>query len=84
MPYGFAFVRVDIRGTGDSDGVLLGEYLQQEQDDALEVIAWLARQPWSNGSVGMRGISWGGFNSSANSGSRASGVEGHHSQLRHR
>jgi predicted acyl esterase len=63
VPYGFAFVRVDIRGSGDSDGVLLGEYLQQEQDDALEVIAWLARQPWSNGSVGMRGISWGGFNS---------------------
>jgi len=63
VPYGFAFVRVDIRGTGDSEGVLLGEYLQQEQDDALEVIAWLARQPWSNGAVGMRGISWGGFNS---------------------
>jgi len=62
-PYGFAFVRVDIRGSGDSDGVLLGEYLQQEQDDAVEVIAWLARQPWSNGSVGMRGISWGGFSS---------------------
>jgi uncharacterized protein len=63
VPYGFAFVRVDIRGSGDSDGVLLGEYLQQEQDDAVEVIAWLARQPWSNGSVGMRGISWGGFSS---------------------
>jgi uncharacterized protein len=63
VPYGFAFARVDIRGSGDSDGVLLGEYLQQEQDDAVEVIAWLARQPWSNGSVGMRGISWGGFNS---------------------
>jgi uncharacterized protein len=62
-PYGFAFVRVDIRGSGESDGVLLGEYLQQEQDDAVEVIAWLARQPWSNGSVGMRGISWGGFDS---------------------
>jgi uncharacterized protein len=63
VPYGFAFVRVDIRGSGDSDGVLLGEYLQQEQDDAVEVIAWLASQPWSNGSVGMRGISWGGFSS---------------------
>jgi putative CocE/NonD family hydrolase len=62
-PYGFAFARVDIRGTGESDGVLLGEYLQREQDDALEVIAWLARQPWCNGAVGMRGISWGGFNS---------------------
>jgi len=63
VPYGFAFVRVDIRGSGDSDGLLLGEYLQQEQDDVLEVIAWLAARPWSNGSVGMRGISWGGFNS---------------------
>jgi uncharacterized protein len=62
-PYGFGAARVDIRGTGESDGVLLGEYLQQEQDDALEVIAWLARQPWCNGSVGMRGISWSGFNS---------------------
>ncbi len=62
-PYGFAFARVDIRGTGESDGVLLGEYLQQEQDDAVEVIAWLARQGWCNGAVGMRGISWGGFNS---------------------
>jgi len=62
-PYGFAFARVDVRGTGESDGVLLGEYLQQEQDDAVEVIAWLARQPWCNGAVGMRGISWSGFNS---------------------
>jgi predicted acyl esterase len=63
VPYGFAFARVDIRGTGDSEGVLLGEYLQQEQDDGVEVIAWLARQPWCTGAVGMRGISWGGFDS---------------------
>jgi len=62
-PYGFAVARVDIRGTGESDGVLLGEYLRQEQNDALEVIDWLSRQPWCNGSVGMRGISWSGFNS---------------------
>jgi predicted acyl esterase len=61
-PYGFAFARVDIRGSGDSEGVLLDEYLQQEQDDALEIIAWLAKQPWCDGNVGMRGISWGGFN----------------------
>jgi putative CocE/NonD family hydrolase len=62
-PCGFAYARVDIRGSGDSDGVLLGEYLQQEQNDGVEVIAWLARQPWCTGAVGMRGISWGGFNS---------------------
>ncbi len=63
VPYGFAFARVDIRGSGESDGVLTDEYLPQEQADAVEVIAWLAKQPWCNGSVGMRGISWGGFNS---------------------
>ena len=60
--HGYAGVRVDMRGTGDSEGVCLGEYLKQEQDDALDVIAWLARQPWCSGKVGMIGISWGGFN----------------------
>jgi putative CocE/NonD family hydrolase len=60
--HGYAGGRVDLRGSGDSDGVLLGEYLKQEQDDALEVIAWLAAQPWCSGRVGMIGISWGGFN----------------------
>jgi hypothetical protein len=61
--YGYAAVRVDLRGSGDSDGVLLDEYLKQEHDDALEVIRWIARQPWCNGAVGMMGKSWGGFNS---------------------
>src|SRR5689334_23358442 len=60
--HGYAGVRVDIRGSGDSDGLLEDEYLPIEQDDALEVIAWLADQPWCSGSVGMIGISWGGFN----------------------
>ena len=41
--HGYAAVRVDIRGSGESDGLLFDEYAQQEQDDALEVIAWLAR-----------------------------------------
>ncbi len=59
---GYAGVRVDLRGCGDSDGIILGEYLQQEQDDAVEVIAWIAEQPWCDGHVGMIGISWGGFN----------------------
>lgn len=60
--HGYAGVRVDMRGTGDSEGACLGEYLKQEQDDALAVIAWLADQSWCSGSVGMIGISWGGFN----------------------
>jgi putative CocE/NonD family hydrolase len=59
---GFASLRVDIRGSGDSDGVLHDEYTQQELDDALETIAWIAAQPWCSGKVGMMGISWGGFN----------------------
>ena len=49
-------------GTGDSEGILLDEYLAQEQDDAVEVIAWIAEQPWCSGAVGMIGYSWGGFN----------------------
>ena len=60
--HGYAAVRVDMRGSGDSDGLLADEYLPQEQADAVEVIAWLAAQPWCSGSVGMMGISWGGFN----------------------
>jgi putative CocE/NonD family hydrolase len=60
--HGYAGVRVDIRGSGESDGLLSDEYAQQEQDDALEIIAWLAAQPWCSGAVGMMGISWGGFN----------------------
>jgi putative CocE/NonD family hydrolase len=59
--YGIAFARVDIRGSGDSEGILVGEYTRQEHEDALEIITWLAARPWANGSVGMRGISWGGF-----------------------
>jgi predicted acyl esterase len=60
--HGYAGVRVDIRGCGESTGLLFDEYAKQEQDDGIEVIAWLAAQPWCNGAVGMMGISWGGFN----------------------
>jgi putative CocE/NonD family hydrolase len=60
--HGYAYVRVDIRGCGDSDGHLLDEYSYDEIEDGVKVIAWLAEQPWCNGKVGMLGISWGGFN----------------------
>jgi putative CocE/NonD family hydrolase len=60
--HGYAAVRVDMRGSGESDGHMADEYLKQEQDDALEVIAWIARQPWCSGAVGLQGKSWGGFN----------------------
>ncbi len=61
--HGYASVRVDIRGTGSSGGLFVDEYSEQEQADGLEVIAWIAAQPWCTGSLGMFGISWGGFNS---------------------
>ncbi|MCW4148959.1 CocE/NonD family hydrolase [Halomonas sp. 18H] len=60
--HGYAGVRVDMRGSGESDGVLTDEYLQQELDDGVEILQWLGKQPWCTGDVGMIGISWGGFN----------------------
>jgi predicted acyl esterase len=60
--HGYAGVRVDIRGSGESEGLLFDEYATQEQDDGVEVIAWVAAQDWCSGVVGMMGISWGGFN----------------------
>ena len=60
--HGYACLRVDMRGNGESGGLMWDEYLKQEQDDALEVIDWITAQPWCSGTVGMIGISWGGFN----------------------
>jgi uncharacterized protein len=58
---GFAFARVDLRGSGDSAGILEDEYTEQEQRDTERVIAWLAERSWCTGAVGMIGVSWGGF-----------------------
>ena len=60
--HGYACVRVDMRGAGDSEGILEDEYLKIEQDNALEVLEWIATQTWCTGKTGMIGISWGGFN----------------------
>ncbi|SLN40841.1 Cocaine esterase [Roseovarius albus] len=59
---GYACLRVDRRGTGDSEGLYDDEYSEQELSDGVEVINWIASQSWCNGSVGIQGISWGGFN----------------------
>ena len=59
---GYACVRVDIAGTGDSDGMFDDEYSEQELSDGEEVLAWIAEQDWCDGNIGMIGISWGGFN----------------------
>ena len=60
--HGYACVRVDLRGSGESDGLLRDQYRQQELDDGVAAIEWLAARPWCDGNVGMTGISWGGFN----------------------
>jgi putative CocE/NonD family hydrolase len=61
---GYVVARVDIRGTGNSEGRLIAyEYTDQEQEDGETMIDWLSKQPWSTGKVGMFGVSWGGFNS---------------------
>ncbi len=61
---GYIVARVDIRGTGNSEGRLVEyEYSDQEQQDGEDAIAWLSQQPYASGKVGMFGLSWGGFNS---------------------
>ena len=61
--HGYACLRVDMRGNGDSQGVMDDEYSPQELADCVEVVNWIAAQDWCAGTVGMMGISWGGFNS---------------------
>lgn len=59
---GFAGCRADVAGSGESDGLLLDEYLPQEQEDGCFLVEWLASQSWCSGRVALMGISWGGFN----------------------
>jgi uncharacterized protein len=59
--HGYACVRLDLRGSGDSEGVLTDEYTETEHTDIEAVLAWLAAQPWCTGSTAMMGISWGAF-----------------------
>ena len=60
---GYAAIRVDQRGSGDSEGVMLDEYTDTETRDGVDAIAWIAEQPWCDGNVGMFGKSWGAYNS---------------------
>ena len=58
---GYACIRVDMRGSGDSDGIMKDEYLPQETKDGIEIIDWITKQKWSDGKIGMTGVSWGGI-----------------------
>jgi uncharacterized protein len=58
--FGYVVALVDVRGRGSSGGAF--DPFAQETQDGYDVVAWLARQPWSNGKVGMFGGSYGGYN----------------------
>ncbi len=60
--HGYAVLRIDLRGTGESHGLLRDEYTRQEHDDGMAALAWVAAQAWCTGRIGMVGVSWGGFN----------------------
>ncbi|UCH36701.1 MAG: CocE/NonD family hydrolase [Armatimonadota bacterium] len=55
---GYAWVSVDVRGTGASYGHRVGPYPTEQVEDAAEIVDWITRQPWSNGKVGALGISY--------------------------
>ena len=73
--FGYALVRLDVRGTGSSGGRAIDEYQLQEQPDLAEVVAWIAAQQWCDGNVGMYGTSYSGFNSLQMAAERAPGLK---------
>ena len=60
--HGYACIRLDMRGMGDSQGLLHDEYTEVEQQDGCDALAWIAAQDWCDGQTAMMGISWSGFN----------------------
>lgn len=57
--HGFASIRLQPAGSGDSTGLPMDEYVAREQDDCLEALAWIAGQSWCSGKTGLFGMSWG-------------------------
>ena len=61
VPHGYACVRVDSRGCGRSPGYV-DHFSPREAQDFYECIEWAGVQPWSNGRVGLNGVSYYGIN----------------------
>ncbi len=60
---GYAHLLVDFRGLGSSEGVAWEAIDAREDLDGAETVEWAAVQPWSDGNVGVWGISYGGITS---------------------
>ena len=58
---GIVAVRLDVRGTGGSEGIVTDEFTPVERTDGYDAIEWLAKQEWCNGNIGMTGSSYGGY-----------------------
>jgi len=56
--HGYVYAAVGVRGSGASYGRYEGLFSPNETRDAYEIIDWLAKQPWSDGNVGMYGGSY--------------------------
>jgi predicted acyl esterase len=61
VPHGYACLRVDSRGTGRSPG-FIDHFSPRETQDFHDCIEWAGVQPWSNGKVGLNGVSYYGIN----------------------
>ena len=57
VPHGYVVITVDARGSGKSPGYL-DPLSPRETQDFYDAVEWAAQQPWSNGKVGLLGISY--------------------------
>jgi len=64
LSYGYALVRADMRGTGASTGWLM-DFMPRLGKDGFHLVNWIARQPWCDGNIGMKGSSYVGWSQMA-------------------
>src|SRR5205085_11365372 len=61
VEHGYVQVIADVRGTGSSEGNW-DSFGTREQKDGAELVRWCVNRPWSDGDVGLYGISYGAIN----------------------
>ena len=61
LDHGYAWISVDVRGSGASFGHQIGPYPPESVEDVREIADWIVDQPWSNGKIGVYGISYDGL-----------------------